>query len=63
MSKTKIAFPVEYNKFHKDDLHLNLEIGISTGMILALPIILNEIFLRIWLIVKGFNSSAKTDIN
>lgn len=49
-------------------LTLNLlEIGISTGMILALPIILNEIFLGIWLIVKGFNpstiasGSAKTD--
>lgn len=36
---------------------LNL-FGISAGMILALPIILNEIFLAIWLIVKGFNSSA-----
>jgi hypothetical protein len=33
-------------------------ISISAGMILALPIILNEIFLGIWLIVKGFNSSA-----
>ena len=32
--------------------------GISAGMILALPIIVNEIFLAIWLIVKGFNSSA-----
>jgi hypothetical protein len=29
--------------------------GISWGMVLALPIILNEIFLGIWLIVKGFN--------
>ena len=44
-------------------------ISIYAGMILALPIILNEIFLGIWLIVKGFNSSAiasesaKTDIN
>jgi hypothetical protein len=45
--------------------------GISFGaaIILALPIILNEIFLAIWLIVKGFNSSAivsesaKTNIN
>jgi hypothetical protein len=35
-----------------------LEIDISVGMILALPIILNEIFLGIWLIVKGFNPSA-----
>ncbi len=33
-------------------------ISISAGMILALPIILNEIFLGIWLIVKGFNPSA-----
>jgi hypothetical protein len=32
--------------------------SISWGMILALPIILNEIFLGIWLIGKGFNSSA-----
>jgi len=36
---------------------------------LAIPIILNELVLAIWLIVKGFNSSAnafesaKTDIN
>ncbi len=33
-------------------------ISISAGMILALPIILNEIFLGIWLIVKGFNPPA-----
>ena len=33
-------------------------ISVSAGMILALPMILNEIFLGIWLIVKGFNSSA-----
>ena len=33
-------------------------ISISWGMVLALPIILNEIFLGIWLIGKGFNSSA-----
>ena len=33
-------------------------ISISFGMILALPMILNEIFLGIWLIVKGFNASA-----
>ena len=35
-----------------------LGISISAGMIFALPIILNEILLGIWLIVKGFNSSA-----
>ena len=39
-------------------LSLNLEIGMSIGMVLALPMILNEIFLGIWLIVKGFNPSA-----
>jgi hypothetical protein len=33
-------------------------ISISAGMIFGLPIILNEIFLGIWLIAKGFNSSA-----
>jgi hypothetical protein len=30
-------------------------ISVSFGMILALPIILNEIFLGFWLIVKGFD--------
>ena len=51
-------------------LVLNLiEIDFSIGMFLALPIITNEIFLGIWLIVKGFNPSAiapmttKTDMN
>lgn len=40
-------------------LILNLFDGrIITGMILSLPIILNEIFLGIWLIVKGFNISS-----
>jgi len=33
-------------------------IRISAGIVLALPMILNEIFLGIWLIVKGFNASA-----
>jgi hypothetical protein len=33
-------------------------IRVSVGIILGLPIILNEIFLGIWLIAKGFNSSA-----
>ncbi|GAH37708.1 unnamed protein product, partial [marine sediment metagenome] len=42
---------------------------IPGSMILYLPIILNELFLAVWLIVKGFNPSAiasvstKTDIN
>jgi hypothetical protein len=33
-------------------------ISIEAGIIFGLPIILNEIFLGIWLIAKGFNSSA-----
>ncbi len=33
-------------------------LSISAGMVFALPMILNEIFLGIWLIAKGFNSSA-----
>ena len=35
-----------------------LEIGMGISMIFALPIILNEIFMGIWLIAKGFNPSA-----
>lgn len=35
-----------------------LKIGMGASMILALPIILNEIFMGVWLIVKGFNSQA-----
>lgn len=35
-----------------------LEIDVTTGLIFALPIMTNEIFLAIWLIVKGFNPSA-----
>jgi len=35
---------------------------VSFGMILVLPIILNELFLGIWLIVKGFNSSALAEL-
>lgn len=42
-------------------LNLLLTFGFEPGnfgMVLALPIITNEIFLGVWLIVKGFNSSA-----
>lgn len=43
-------------------LALNLlklfDINISAGLILGLPIILNELFLAIWLIVKGFDQTA-----
>lgn len=35
-------------------------ISISIGIVLALPMILNEIVLAIWLIVKGFSPSAIT---
>ena len=35
----------------------------SVGMLLALPIILNEIFLGIWLIAKGFNQTNLKIIN
>jgi hypothetical protein len=39
-------------------LTFNVEIGNSIGMIFALPMISNEIFLGIWLIVKGFKPST-----
>jgi hypothetical protein len=32
--------------------------GIQAGMYLAIPILLNEIFLGIWLIVKGFKQQS-----
>ena len=40
------------------NLLLIFGVSVSAGMILALPMILNEIFLGIWLIAKGFNPSA-----
>jgi hypothetical protein len=33
-------------------------ISVSAGMVFALPMILNEIFLGFWLIAKGFNATA-----
>ncbi|MEJ2736722.1 MAG: DUF4386 domain-containing protein [Anaerolineae bacterium] len=33
-------------------------LSISAAMVFVLPMILNEIFLGIWLLVKGFNASA-----
>jgi hypothetical protein len=33
-------------------------ISVSAGMVFALPMILNEIFLGLWLIVKGFNATT-----
>jgi hypothetical protein len=35
-----------------------LELGMGISMVFALPIILNEIFMGIWLIAKGFNPAA-----
>jgi hypothetical protein len=37
-------------------------IPVSIGMFLALPMILNEIFLAIWLMFKGFDQSAVSDL-
>ena len=34
------------------------ELGMGISMLFALPIILNEIFMGVWLIAKGFNPSA-----
>jgi len=39
-------------------LALKLEIGMAVSMIFVLPIILNEIFMGIWLIARGFNPAA-----
>lgn len=35
-----------------------LELGVGINMVFALPIILNEIFMGIWLIARGFNPSV-----
>jgi hypothetical protein len=35
------------------------DIEIDAGMVFGLPIILNEMFLALWLIFKGFNASAE----
>ena len=40
-----------------------LEAGVIINLILVMPIILNEIFLGIWLIVKGFNPSSITSLS
>ena len=42
-------------------LSLGVTLDITLALLLALPMILNEIFLGIWLIVKGFNLSAQGD--
>jgi len=37
----------------------NIEVGLAISMLFTLPIIANEIFLGIWLLIKGFNTPAK----
>lgn len=37
----------------------NIEVSLNISMLFALPIITNEIFLGIWLLVKGFNAPAE----
>lgn len=37
-----------------------LNVGTAAAMVLALPIILNEVFLGVWLLVKGFSGEAAT---
>ncbi len=39
-------------------LSLSIELDMIVALILALPIILNEIVMGIWLIVKGFNATT-----
>jgi hypothetical protein len=39
-------------------LSLAVELDMNVALIFALPIILNEILLGIWLIVKGFSATA-----
>ncbi len=39
-------------------LSLKLEVDMGISMIFALPIILNEVFMGIWLIARGFNPVA-----
>ena len=34
------------------------DVGATLGMITGLPMLLNELFLGVWLIVKGFNPAA-----
>ena len=37
-----------------------LDVGTAAAMVLALPIILNEVFLGAWLLLKGFDGEVRT---
>lgn len=37
----------------------NIELSLTIGMLFALPMITNEIFLGIWLLVRGFNTPVE----
>jgi hypothetical protein len=37
---------------------LGIELGAAVGYITGLPMLLNELFLGIWLLVKGFSADA-----
>ncbi|NHJ14764.1 MAG: DUF4386 domain-containing protein [Candidatus Thorarchaeota archaeon] len=39
-------------------LYTGIDLGIAVTLILVLPIMANEIFIAVWLIVKGFDSST-----
>ena len=39
------------------------DLGATLGMITGLPMLLNELFLGVWLIVKGFNPSAVASLS
>lgn len=39
-----------------------LEVSPAVGLVLGVPMLLNELFLGVWLIVKGFNRTALTSL-
>jgi hypothetical protein len=47
-----VALVMTWNLLELSGIH------VSTGMVFGLPIILNELLLAIWLIVKGFNTAT-----
>jgi hypothetical protein len=40
-----------------------LSVGPAIGLVLGLPMLLNELFLGVWLIIKGFNPSAISSLS